>query len=151
GRDRGGEGVVETRRRTLYANLWSSRHDGNCGGGYGHDDAAWNRSQREHHKVDDTAGGRTRGSQSQPGISQRISAFGDAVGAGPCIELSGHEWHSRRAQSVLATDGQGGAARVGHSSVLAPCKDGLQVLSWGGRVPGNQFTNDFQSLKTKLL
>lgn len=54
-----------------------------------------------------------------------------------------------KANSVTATNG--GAARVGHSSVLAPCKDGLQVLSWGGRVPGNQFTNDFQSLKTKLL
>ena len=45
----------------------------------------------------------------------------------------------------------GGAQRVGHSSVLAPGgKNGVQVLSFGGRVPENQFAGDFQSLLVPL-
>jgi len=40
----------------------------------------------------------------------------------------------------------GGAARVGHSAVLAPGSNGVQVLAFGGRVSENKFTGDFQSL-----
>jgi len=40
----------------------------------------------------------------------------------------------------------GGAARVGHSAVLAPGAKGVQVLAFGGRVPENTFVGDFQSL-----
>jgi len=45
----------------------------------------------------------------------------------------------------------GGANRVGHSSVLAPHeKNGVQVLSFGGRLPENKFAGDFQSLIVPL-
>jgi len=40
----------------------------------------------------------------------------------------------------------GGTARVGHSAVLAPGSNGVQVLAFGGRVSENKFTGDFQSL-----
>ena len=40
----------------------------------------------------------------------------------------------------------GGPQRVGHSAVLAPGKEGVQVLSFAGRVPENKFAGDFQSL-----
>lgn len=45
----------------------------------------------------------------------------------------------------------GGANRVGHSSVLAPGgKNGVQVLAFAGRVPENKFAGDFQSLIVPL-
>jgi len=40
----------------------------------------------------------------------------------------------------------GGRRRTGHAAVLAPSTDGTQVLSFGGRVPNDKFTNDFQSI-----
>ena len=44
----------------------------------------------------------------------------------------------------------GGAGRVGHSAVLAPGSDGVQVLAFGGRVSENKFVGDFQSLVVPL-
>ena len=44
----------------------------------------------------------------------------------------------------------GGAERVGHSAVLAPGADGVQVLAFGGRLPDNNFSADFQSLVVPL-
>ncbi|KAL7543334.1 hypothetical protein ACHAXR_012657 [Thalassiosira sp. AJA248-18] len=44
----------------------------------------------------------------------------------------------------------GGAERVGHSAVLAPGSDGVQVLAFGGRVPENKFACDFQSLSVPM-
>ncbi|KAL9186967.1 hypothetical protein ACHAXT_010687 [Thalassiosira profunda] len=44
----------------------------------------------------------------------------------------------------------GGAERVGHSAVLAPGADGVQVLAFGGRLPENKFSSDFQSLVVPL-
>lgn len=44
----------------------------------------------------------------------------------------------------------GGAARVGHSAVLAPGSNGVQVLALGGRVSENKFVGDFQSLVVPL-
>mmetsp|Transcript_37988 Transcript_37988/g.82650 ORF Transcript_37988/g.82650 Transcript_37988/m.82650 type:complete len:782 (-) Transcript_37988:521-2866(-) len=38
----------------------------------------------------------------------------------------------------------GGSRRVGHSAVLAPSEEGAQVLVFGGRVPGDEFSSDFQ-------
>ena len=50
-------------------------------------------------------------------------------------------------QSGKSAATNGGRSRVGHSAVLAPCSsDGLQVLCFGGRLPDNEFANDFQSL-----
>jgi hypothetical protein len=41
----------------------------------------------------------------------------------------------------------GGARRVGHTAVLNPTKKGEnEVLVFGGRVPGDRFTGDFQTL-----
>ena len=40
----------------------------------------------------------------------------------------------------------GGPKRVGHSAVLAPSEDGCEVLVFGGRVPNDEFTADFQRL-----
>lgn len=52
-----------------------------------------------------------------------------------------------RFQSHKNAAKNGGPSRVGHSSVLAPSRsDGLQVLAFGGRLPGNEFSADFQSL-----
>lgn len=46
----------------------------------------------------------------------------------------------------------GGAQRVGHSSVLAPGgENGVQVLAFGGRVPENEFAADFQSLTEPMM
>lgn len=45
----------------------------------------------------------------------------------------------------------GGASRVGHSAVLSPGGEtGVQVLSFGGRLPENEFAADFQSLIVPL-
>ena len=44
-----------------------------------------------------------------------------------------------------AETSNGGVERVGHSSVLAPGGDGVQVLAFGGRLPDG-FAADFQSL-----
>ena len=44
----------------------------------------------------------------------------------------------------------GGPHRVGHSAVLAPGSDGVQVLAFGGRLPENEFAGDFQSLVVPL-
>lgn len=50
-------------------------------------------------------------------------------------------------QSNKSSATNGGSARVGHSAVLAPSSsDGLQVLAFGGRLPGDEFAADFQSL-----
>ena len=40
----------------------------------------------------------------------------------------------------------GGPKRVGHSAVLAPSEDCCEVLVFGGRVPNDEFTADFQRL-----
>lgn len=40
----------------------------------------------------------------------------------------------------------GGPKRVGHSAVLAPAEDGCEVMVFGGRVPNDEFTADFQRL-----
>ena len=39
-----------------------------------------------------------------------------------------------------------GSRRVGHEAVLAPGEDGAQVLVFGGRVPGDRFAGDLQTL-----
>ncbi|KAL7498725.1 hypothetical protein ACHAWT_008084 [Skeletonema menzelii] len=54
-------------------------------------------------------------------------------------------------QSGKSAAKNGGRSRVGHSAVLAPCSsDGLQVLAFGGRLPGNEFAADFQSMSFKV-
>lgn len=44
----------------------------------------------------------------------------------------------------------GGPHRVGHSAVLAPGKEGVQVLTYAGRTQENKFAGDFQSLIVPL-
>ena len=43
----------------------------------------------------------------------------------------------------------GGTKRVGQSSVLAPSEEGAEVLCFGGRVPNDEFSSDFQRLVVK--
>jgi len=42
----------------------------------------------------------------------------------------------------------GGPCRVGHSAVLAPGEQGAEVLVFGGRISGDDFASDFQTLTT---
>lgn len=56
-------------------------------------------------------------------------------------------WFGATNQSGKSATTNGGGPRVGHSAVLAPSSsDGLHVLAFGGRLPDDEFTADFQSL-----
>lgn len=81
---------------------------------------------------------------------------GDDLIFGDSFLLDTKIWTWRRGpkpryeKSSTKNASNGGAGRVGHSAVLAPGSDGVQVLSFGGRLPENKFAGDFQSLSVSF-
>ncbi|KAL7548546.1 hypothetical protein ACHAWF_011837 [Thalassiosira exigua] len=77
---------------------------------------------------------------------------GDDVIFGDSFLLDTRNWTWRQGpkpryhQSVSKSAANAGAERVGHSALLAPGPEGVQVLVFGGRLPENKFASDFQSL-----
>lgn len=68
--------------------------------------------------------------------------FGDSF----LLDTSTWTWKVGPKPKFLSGAGDnGGLKRVGASSVLAPGDDMSHVLIFGGRVPGDKFSNDFQS------
>lgn len=80
---------------------------------------------------------------------------GDDLIFGDSFLLDTKTWTWRKGPSARYASknnavANGGAERVGHSAVLAPGSDGVQVLAFGGRVHENKFAGDFQSLSVQF-